>query len=76
MANLDTQSVEHTMRSIHHVKDFTGEEAMQLMVLAPGLFHELVSGSEERIINEASSLFLELIYNVNKARLNPHRTCE
>jgi hypothetical protein len=66
MENLDTQSTERTMRSIHHVKDFTGEEALQLMVLAPGLFHELVTADEEKIINEACTLFLDLIYNVDK----------
>lgn len=57
MENLDTQSTERTMRSIHHVKDFTGEEALQLMVLTP---------DEEKIINEACTLFLDLIYNVDK----------
>jgi len=71
MANTDKQSVEHTMRSIHHVKDFTGEEALELMVLAPSLFHELVTDEEEKTINEACSLFLDLIYNVNKVGSTP-----
>jgi len=36
------------------------------MILAPGLFSGLVTEEEEKTINEACSLFLDLIYNVNK----------